>query len=173
MAPPESWSHPLGGCGNQPLGIPSKGKARHAGADTAWYKQLHRLRAHIDPMISHCKVVHRMGRCWISGLAGDQIRMSCTVLVWNTKQRAACFRSTSVLSRCAKLTMGVSPLTKDASRSPATNTGIAQHHQLSSCGASSRYRRWSGTYLLIPSIARERASRAAGRFTGKGTTASR
>jgi IS5 family transposase len=66
------------------VSIPAKGKTRHREADTAWFKRLQRLRAHIEPVIGHLKVDHRLDRCRYKGFAGDQINVSWAVLAWNT-----------------------------------------------------------------------------------------
>jgi transposase, IS5 family len=66
------------------VSIPAKGKRRHREADTAWFKRLQRLRAHIEPVIGHLKADHRLDRCRYKGFAGDQINVSWAVLAWNT-----------------------------------------------------------------------------------------
>jgi transposase, IS5 family len=66
------------------VSIPAKGKRRHRDADTAWFKRLQRLRAHIEPVIGHLKADHRLDRCRYKGFAGDQINVSWAVLAWNT-----------------------------------------------------------------------------------------
>ena len=66
------------------VSIPLKGKTRHPEADTAWFKRLQRLRAHIEPVIGHLKADHRLERCRYKGFAGDQLNVSWAVLAWNT-----------------------------------------------------------------------------------------
>jgi transposase, IS5 family len=66
------------------VSIPAKGKTRHRDADTAWFKRLQRLRAHIEPVIGHLKTDHRLDRCRYKGFAGEQINVSWAVLAWNT-----------------------------------------------------------------------------------------
>jgi transposase, IS5 family len=68
------------------VSIPAKGKRRHREANTAWFKRLQRLRAHIEPVIGHLKTDHRLDRCRYKGFAGDQINVSWAVLAWNTKK---------------------------------------------------------------------------------------
>jgi IS5 family transposase len=68
------------------VSIPTKGKTRHREADTAWFKRLQRLRAHIEPVIGHLKADHRLDRCRYKGFAGDQLNVSWAVLAWNTKK---------------------------------------------------------------------------------------
>jgi transposase, IS5 family len=68
------------------VSIPAKGKRRHREADTAWFKRLQRLRAHIEPVIGHLKADHRLDRCRYKGFAGDQMNVSWAVLAWNTKK---------------------------------------------------------------------------------------
>jgi transposase, IS5 family len=68
------------------VSIPAKGKTRHRDADTAWFKRLQRLRAHIEPVIGHLKADHRLDRCRYKGFAGDQLNVSWAVLAWNTKK---------------------------------------------------------------------------------------
>jgi IS5 family transposase len=68
------------------VSIPAKGKRRHREADTAWFKRLQRLRAHIEPVIGHLKADHRLDRCRYTGFAGDQMNVSWAVLAWNTKK---------------------------------------------------------------------------------------
>ena len=68
------------------VSIPAKGKTRHRDADTAWFKRLQRLRAHIEPVIGHLKADHRLDRCRDKGFAGDQMNVSWAVLAWNTKK---------------------------------------------------------------------------------------
>ena len=66
--------------------IPAKGKTRPRDADTAWFKRLQRLRAHIEPVLGHLKADHRLDRCRYQGFAGDQINVSWAVLAWNPKK---------------------------------------------------------------------------------------
>jgi transposase, IS5 family len=66
------------------VSIPAKGKRRHPAADTAWFKRLQRLRAHIEPVIGQLKADHRLDRCRYTGFAGDQMNVSWAVLAWNT-----------------------------------------------------------------------------------------
>jgi IS5 family transposase len=68
------------------VSIPAKGKTRHRDADTAWFKRLQRLRAHIEPVIGHLKADRRLDCCRYKGFAGDQINVSWAVLAWNTTQ---------------------------------------------------------------------------------------
>lgn len=68
------------------VSIPTKGKTRHREADTAWFKRLQRLRAHIEPVIGHLKADHRLDRCRYQGFAGDQMNVSWAVLAWNTNK---------------------------------------------------------------------------------------
>jgi IS5 family transposase len=68
------------------VSIPPKGTRRHRDADTAWFKRLQRLRAHIEPVIGHLKADHRLDRCRYKGFAGDQMNVSWAVLAWNTKK---------------------------------------------------------------------------------------
>jgi len=68
------------------VSIPRKGKRRHPAADTAWFKRLQRLRAHIEPVLSHLKADHRMDRSRYRGFEGDQMNVSWAVLAWNTKK---------------------------------------------------------------------------------------
>jgi IS5 family transposase len=68
------------------VSIPTKGKRRHREADTAWFKRLQRLRAHIEPVIGHLKADHRLDRCRYKGFTGDQMNVSWAVLAWNTKK---------------------------------------------------------------------------------------
>jgi IS5 family transposase len=68
LAGDRGWHHPADK--QEPLGtaqvarvsIPTKGKTRHREADTAWFKRLQRLRAHIEPVMGHLKADHRLGR---------------------------------------------------------------------------------------------------------------
>ena len=76
----------LGTAGIAHLSIPRKGKTRHPETDTAWFKRLQRLRAHIEPVLSHLKADHRMGRCRYKGFAGDQLNVTWAILAWNTKK---------------------------------------------------------------------------------------
>jgi IS5 family transposase len=68
------------------VSMPPQGKTRHPAADTAWFKRLQRLRAHIEPVIGHLKTDHRLDRCRYKGFAGDQLNVSWAVLAWNTKK---------------------------------------------------------------------------------------
>jgi transposase, IS5 family len=68
------------------VSIPAKGKTRPRDADTAWFKRLQRLRAHIEPVMGHLKADHRLDRCRYQGFAGDQINVSWAVWAWNTKK---------------------------------------------------------------------------------------
>jgi transposase, IS5 family len=83
---PEADRARLGTAGISHLSIPRKGKTRHPDADAAWFKRLQRLRAHIEPVLSHLKTDHRMDRCRYKGFAGDQLNVSWAVLAWNTKK---------------------------------------------------------------------------------------
>jgi transposase, IS5 family len=66
------------------VSIPTKGQTRHREADTAWFKRLQRLRAHIEPVIGHLNADQRLGRCRYQGFAGEQLKVSWAVLAWNT-----------------------------------------------------------------------------------------
>jgi IS5 family transposase len=68
------------------VSMPPKGNKRHQDADTAWFKRLQRLRAHIEPVMGPLKTDHRLDRCRYKGFAGDHINVSWAVLAWNTTQ---------------------------------------------------------------------------------------
>jgi IS5 family transposase len=68
------------------VSIPAKGTTRPREANTAWFKRLQRLRAHIEPVIGHLKTDHRLDRCRYKGCAGDQLNVSWAVLAWNTQK---------------------------------------------------------------------------------------
>jgi IS5 family transposase len=81
--------------------IPPKGKPRHRDSDTAWFKRLQRLRAHIEPVIGHLKADHRLDRCRYKGFAGDQMNVSWAVLAWNTKKWGRVLQQRRLAGRCA------------------------------------------------------------------------
>jgi len=68
------------------VSIHTKGKGPHTQANTSWFKRLQRLRAKIEPVISHLKNEHRMDRSRYKGFEGDQINVSLAVIAWNTKK---------------------------------------------------------------------------------------
>lgn len=83
------------------VSIPTKGKTRHRDGDTAWFKRLQRLRAHIEPVIGHLKADHRLDRCRYKGFAGDQMNVSWAVLAWNTKKWGRVLQQRRLTGRCA------------------------------------------------------------------------
>jgi len=68
------------------LSIPYKGKRKHPESGSYWFKRLQRARATIEPIISHLKSEHRMGRCRYRGFEGDQINVTLATLAWNCKK---------------------------------------------------------------------------------------
>jgi IS5 family transposase len=68
------------------LSIPYKGNRRHPESDSYWFKRLQRARARIEPIVSHLKSDHRMGRSRYRGFEGDQINVSLATLAWNCKK---------------------------------------------------------------------------------------
>jgi len=82
------------------VSIPAKGKTRPREADTAWFKRLQRLRAHIEPVIGHLKADHRLDRCRYKGFAGDQINVSWAVLAWNITKWGRLLQQRHVAGRC-------------------------------------------------------------------------
>ena len=68
------------------LAIPYKGKRKHPDSGSYWFKRLQRARASIEPIISHLKSEHRMGRCRYKGFEGDQINVTLATLAWNCKK---------------------------------------------------------------------------------------
>ena len=68
------------------LSIPYKGKRKHPESGSYWFKRLQRARASIEPIISHLKSEHRMGRCRYRGFEGDQINVTLATLAWNCKK---------------------------------------------------------------------------------------
>ena len=82
------------------VSIPAKGKRRHRDADTAWFKRLQRLRAHIEPVIGHLKADHRLDRCRYKGFAGDQMNVSWAVVAWNTKKWGRVLQQRRLAGQC-------------------------------------------------------------------------
>jgi IS5 family transposase len=68
------------------IAIPPPGAKKHPQAKTARFRQLQRKRSAQEPVISHLKTDHRMGRSRYKGLAGDRINVSLAVIAWNTKR---------------------------------------------------------------------------------------
>ncbi len=68
------------------LSIPYKGKRKHPDSGSYWFKRLQRARATIEPITSHLKSEHRMGRCRYKGFEGDQINVTLATLAWNCKK---------------------------------------------------------------------------------------
>lgn len=83
---PEGSRKDLGTEQIQRLSIPYKGKKRHPESDSYWFKRLQRARAAIEPIVSHLKSDHRMGRSRYKGFEGDRINVSLATLAWNCKK---------------------------------------------------------------------------------------
>ena len=83
---PKGSQEDLGTRAIKRLSIPYKGKKKHPESDSYWFKQLQRARASIEPIVSHLKSDHRMGRCRYRGFEGDQINVSLATLAWNCKK---------------------------------------------------------------------------------------
>lgn len=83
---------PKRGCESALLGkiakvaLPSRGKRRRPEERKPYFKRLLRKRVIIEPIISHLKSDHRMGRCRYKGFVGDQINVAWAVMAWNTKK---------------------------------------------------------------------------------------
>ena len=50
-----------------------------------------RRRAAIEPLIGHLKNDHRLGRCFLKGVVGDQINLLMAACAWNLKKWVAAF----------------------------------------------------------------------------------
>jgi transposase, IS5 family len=83
------------------VSIPPRGTARHPAADTAWFKRLQRLRAHIEPVIGHLTADHRRDRCRSKGFAGEQMNVSWAVLAWKTKKWGRLLQQRHRAGQCA------------------------------------------------------------------------
>ena len=92
LAGDRGFHHPTGSRNDlgtekiQRLSIPYKGKRRHPESGSYWFKRLQRARAGIEPIVSHLKSDHRMGRSCYRGFEGDRINVSLATLAWNCKK---------------------------------------------------------------------------------------